>query len=118
MKTTIAAAGLSAVLFSVAPALALAASTDNTATEFKAMTEVAAPVELNDQELAAIEGQGGCGRCGGTAANMQYQGQFGLVNVGVQSNDTNIVSGNNIFSGNNVAILSLAKQFSYLKTVQ
>jgi hypothetical protein len=117
MKTTIAAAGLSAVLFSVAPALALAAESDKTATEFKAMTEVAAPVELNDQELAAVEGQGGCGRCGG-AATMQYQGQFGLVNVGVQANDTNIASGNNIFSGNNLAILSLAKQVSFLKTVQ
>jgi hypothetical protein len=117
MKTTIiAAAGLSAALFSVAPTFGLAAETDTNATTFKAMTEVAAAVPLNDQELSAIEGQGGCGCCCGGA--FLAQSQNGLVNVGVQANDVNVASGNNIASGNNVAILSIAKQFSYLTTVQ
>jgi hypothetical protein len=116
MKKTIAAAGLSAVLFSVAPALALAAAdTDSKATTFNAMTDVAAPVQLNDQELAAIEGQGTqC--CGG--GTLQFQKQWGIGNVGVQLNDVNVASGNNILSGNNVALFSKGFQASYIKTYQ
>jgi len=117
MKKTIAAAGLSAVLFSVAPAIALAAADTNSKdTTFNAMTEVATPVELNDQELSAIEGQGGCG-CEHSGTFM-LQSQYGIANVGVQANDVNILSGNNVGSGNNVAILSLAQQASWLKTYQ
>jgi hypothetical protein len=115
MKTTMALT-LSAVLFSVAPGLALAAESDShPAATVTAMTEVTAGVELSDQELASVEGQGGCGHCGAT---IMFQSQYGAANIGVQANDVNVASGNNIASGNNVAILSHAHQFSYLKTVQ
>jgi hypothetical protein len=117
MKKILAAAGLSAALFSVAPALALAAAdTDTKNTTFNAMAEVGTPVELNDQELAAVEGQGGCG-CEHSGTFM-LQSQYGLANVGVQANDINVLSGNNVGSGNNIAILSLAQQASWLKTYQ
>jgi hypothetical protein len=117
MKKTIAAAGLSAALFSMAPALALAAAdTEGKDATFNAMTEVATPVQLNDQELAAIEGQGGCG-CEHSGTFM-LQSQYGIANVGVQANDVNVLSGNNVGSGNNVAILSLAQQASWIKTYQ
>jgi hypothetical protein len=115
MKKSIVAAALSAALFSVAPALALATEADTQDTTFTAMTEVIATVEMNDEELAAIEGQGGCGHC---SATVMLQTQYGAANIGVQANDVNVASGNNIASGNNVAILSHAQQFSYLKTVQ
>jgi hypothetical protein len=116
MKTTRVLAGLSAVLLSMAPALALSAETDSqAATTFRAMAELTATVELSDQELEAVEGQGGCGHCGAT---IMFQSQYGAANIGVQANDVNVASGNNIASGNNVAILSHAHQFSYLKTVQ
>ena len=56
MKTAIVALGLGATLLTVAPTLVLATETDTTVGAFKALTNVSSPVQLEDKELAAIEG--------------------------------------------------------------
>ncbi len=80
MKTAIVALGLGATLLTVAPTLVLAAETDTTVGAFKALTNVSAPVQLEDKELAAIEG--------GTETHFQFT-QSQTVVVGIENHNTN-----------------------------
>ena len=76
MKTAIVAFGLGATLLTVAPTLVLAAETD----AFKALTDVSAPIQLQDKELAAIEG--------GTDVHYKFS-QSQTVVVGIENTNNN-----------------------------
>ena len=81
MKTAIVALGLGATLLTVAPTLVLAAETDTTVGAFKALTGVSASVQLEDKELAAIEG--------GTDVHYNFS-QTQSVVVGVVNTNNNV----------------------------
>ncbi len=99
MKTAIVALGLGAALLTVAPTLVLAAETDTAVGAFKALTGVSAPVQLEDKELAAIEG--------GTDVHYDFaQNQsviVGIVNHNTNEN-TNVASATANATGGSIAI--------------